>query len=157
LQPNGQLTAVTLGQFPKPSHIWAGVACFVVVLHEAAGPHAWVVSKFVVGLHTATPVEQSSDPFLQEAPSGGQDEPAAQVPQEPALQTCPVPQVVPLVTLAQVPVATPVLVPRQDLQVTPQALLQHTPSTQVFPVGHWLEVVQTAPFLTFGVQVPAEQ
>ena len=49
-------------------------------------------------------------------------------PQVPALQYCPVPQTVPLVSLAQVPSTPPVLLPRQEWHAWSQVLLQQTPS-----------------------------
>jgi hypothetical protein len=114
-------------------HTWAGVACFVDELHEAAVPQDWPAGEFPVALHTWAPVEQSSVPVLHGWLGGGH-EPWLQAPQLPAaLQTDPAPHGVPGATKAQVPVAPAVL---QDLQAIPQALLQHTPSTQVFPVGH---------------------
>jgi hypothetical protein len=79
--------------------------------------------------------------------------------QVPALQYCPLapPQTVPSVIGLQVPLEPPVLLAKHEWQAVPQAVLQQTPSTQVFPLGHWLEVVQLAPFPSLGVQVPDAQ
>ena len=57
-------------------------------------------------------------------------------PQIPALQYCPLPQTVPVVSLAQVPSTPPVLLPRQEWHAWSQVLLQQTPSgEQVVPAA----------------------
>lgn len=79
--------------------------------------------------------------------------------QTPALQYCPLPlpHVVPAVTAAQVPFEPSVLLAKHEWQAMAHALLQQTPSTQVFPLGHWLEVAQVSPLLNFGLHVPDAQ
>jgi hypothetical protein len=131
----------------------------VVVLHEAAGPQAWVASKFWSSLQTAVPVEQSSFPVLH-AFVGGQELFCTQAWQAGVvlvvlLQTPPV-HADPGVMLAKVPSWPPVLLPRQERQICPQAPSQHTPSTQ-FPFLHWFWPPHLAPLSSFAVHTPDAQ